>query len=56
MPKSHPVAAEPSPGQFLGKQGKKRSWKKGILWDPSRQSLEIRKLNDPGMLQLFSVV
>lgn len=37
---------DPSPGQFLQKNRKKRSWGKGIVWNPKRQSLEIQKIAD----------
>jgi hypothetical protein len=36
--------AEPAPGQFPGKRGKIRSWERGIVYDPEKQSLEIKKI------------
>jgi hypothetical protein len=37
---------DPSPEQFLQKNRKKRSWGKGIVWNPRRQSLDIQKIAD----------
>ena len=37
---------DPSPGQFLQKNRKKRSWEKAIVWNPRRQSLDIQKIAD----------
>jgi hypothetical protein len=35
---------EPSPGQFVSKRGKARSWERGIVYNPDKESLEIRKI------------
>jgi hypothetical protein len=37
---------DPSPGQFLQKSRRKRSWEKGIVWNPRQQSLDIQKITD----------
>lgn len=50
MSQSRSEAAEPSPGQFSQNRGRNRSWEKGIVWDPQRHSLEIKKLNDIGKM------
>jgi len=44
---NRPISTEPLPGQFIGRRGGKLSWeKKSIVWDPRRQSLEIRKIKN----------
>jgi hypothetical protein len=37
---------DPLIGQFLPKRGKRRSWEKGIVWNPRKQSLHIQKIAD----------
>jgi len=34
----------PAPGQFTVRRGKTRSWERGIVYDPDKQSLEIKKI------------
>lgn len=35
---------EPAPEQFTAKRGKTRSWERGIVYDPDKESLKIRKI------------
>jgi hypothetical protein len=38
------TTSEPSPGQFVSKRGRVRSWERAIVYNPDKESLEIRKI------------
>jgi hypothetical protein len=56
MAKRSSSITNPSPAQFLQKRGKKRSWGKGIVWNPKRHSLVIQKVADIEKgIQIFTI-
>ena len=44
MAQAATIPSEPSPGQFVSKRGKARSWERAIVYNPEKESLEIRKV------------